>query len=309
MKAALALTACLALVGCDGLGRPIVGTRPISDGGGDDSCDLTPMCRPLRAADPSALSVPLERLSPERFADCDDDGVGDAMDNCPGVPNEDQRDVCATARSACDRLRAGDTGSAYTDLRGCRIEEPLAVGVGFSLAEAQLDCASLTIVGPESAQPALLELGQASLRRASLTLESGTPWIADASRAQLRGSFLRLRGGARLRAHEAVLSDARVVIEPGTPAAPIPRRPSSSPPPTWRRAPSSRRLRPGRAACAWSARRCARARSPRRWSTSSPCRRPARPCSPPSWSASTWSCAPPRCAPTTPRSRARTCAT
>lgn len=215
MKAGLALAACLALLGCDGLGRPIVGDRPISDGGEDDSCDLTPVCRPLRAADPSALSVPLERLVPPRFADCDEDGVDDAMDNCPGVANEDQRDVCAAARSACDRLRAGESGVAYTDLRGCRIEEPLAVGAGFSLAGAQLDCASLTLIGPESAQAASLELGQASLRRASLTLESSTPWIADASRGQLRGTFLRLRGGARLRAREAVLADASLVVEPG----------------------------------------------------------------------------------------------
>ncbi len=212
---ALVLAAIL-LAGCDGLGRGIVGPRPLVDAGADDQCDVTPACRPLRTVDPAALVIPDERLAPPRYADCDADGVEDEMDVCPGVPNEEQLDECAAARFACERLRAGDTNASYEDLRGCRIEEPIEVAPGFSLARADLSCSSFSFVA--SSAQGMLDLTQARLTNASLTLSSDDAWIVDATRAQLTGTFVRLAGGARLRGRDAVLTDARVVVEPG-PAA------------------------------------------------------------------------------------------
>lgn len=211
MRALAIVIACVALAGCDGLGRPIVGTRPVRDGGTDESCEVTPMCRPIRTVDPSAFVVPPHRLAAAVYADCDQDGIADAVDNCPGVANEDQRDVCEVARAECERLRSGETGRAYADLRGCRLEGPTPVGQGFSLRGAQLQCAALSLV---AVHDATLDLSQADLTRASLELESATAWVADATRARLRGTFVRLRGGARLRAPDAIVADASLVVEP-----------------------------------------------------------------------------------------------
>ena len=212
-----ALWLVLALTACDGLGRPIVGTQPIPDGGSDEACEVTPACVPVRTVDPGLFMIPAERLVPPVREDCDADGVTDAMDTCVGVPNERQgTQECAAARASCDALRSGSPDLAGADLRGCRIDEPLEVRPGLSLRGADLSCASLTIVEPAGAAPHVLDLTQANLTGASLAIESEVaPVIVDVGRSQLRDTFLRATGGVRLQARESVLANATLALEPG----------------------------------------------------------------------------------------------
>lgn len=207
----------VALSACDGLGRPIVGTKPILDGGDDERCEVTPACAPVRAADPSSFIVSAEERTPPVRADCDADGVADAVDNCPGVPNADQdASACADANASCGRLHEGVANLAGADLRGCRLDEPLAAPAGLTLQGADLSCASLSIVAPDTAQAHTLDVSGANLGGATLAFDSAfAAVIVDLGRSELRGSFVRASGAVRLRARESVLANATLVLEPG----------------------------------------------------------------------------------------------
>src|SRR5690606_33382644 len=205
----------LLLAACDGLGRPVVGTRPVPDGGDDRTCEVTPACVPVRSADPSSFMVPLERRTPPVRRDCDADGVDDERDNCIGVPNEEQDPrVCAAAAADCSRLLAGATNLAGADLRGCRIDA-LSAPAGLTLRGANLRCASLAFTMPEAAQMEALDVSQANLTGATLSFESEAAIVVDLGRSELRDTFVRASGGVRLRARESVLASSTLVLEPG----------------------------------------------------------------------------------------------
>lgn len=209
----------LVLLGCDGIGRPIVGNKPIVDGGEDEQCDVTPACRSLRTVEPAAFVVEPERLRPPVHADCDADGVPDAADNCPGVPNEAQAArACGASHRNCERLRNGETNLEGADLRGCRIDEPIVAPPALSFRGADLSCASITLTAtaPVDGSAHTLDVSGGKLEGTSLQVESGLAAVTvDLGRSELRNAFIRGSGGARLSVRESVLEAVTLALEPG----------------------------------------------------------------------------------------------
>lgn len=212
-----ALWLVLALSACEGLGRPIVGTEPLPDGGDGRRCEVTPACVPVRTVDPALFTIPAERLMPPVLGDCDGDLVDDAMDSCVGVPNETQgTQDCAAAQEGCDRLRAGALDLEGADLRGCRVEAPIEIEPGFSLRGADLTCASLTFVEPAARERYTIDASSTTLSGASLAFHAPlAAVIVDLERSELSSTLVRASGGARLRAHEATLRNTALALEPG----------------------------------------------------------------------------------------------
>jgi uncharacterized protein YjbI with pentapeptide repeats len=211
MRAILALT--LGCFACDGIGAPIVGDIPVSDGGVDSRCSITPACREIRSVEPERFEIPEERRRLQPNDDCDGDGFLDAYDVCPAVPNGAQLEAdCANARAACDRLRSGETDMALADLRGCdaQIEAPEAM----SLVHANLSCASISISYPDGEAHAI-DLSEAIVAGSSLEIDAAGAVAITADGTTFQRSFLHLRGGARLRADRSVFDDVVLVAEPG----------------------------------------------------------------------------------------------
>jgi hypothetical protein len=93
--------------------------------------------------------------------DCDGDGIPDQNDNCPGVPNADQKDAdgdlvgdaCEAAYANCKKVRQGFTTSndaSGQDLRGCEVSVIGASSGGtpptLKLDGADLTCGSLGVI-------------------------------------------------------------------------------------------------------------------------------------------------------------------
>ena len=211
-----ALCLLLALSACEGLGRPIVGTRPLPVPEDTRRCEVTPECVPVRTVDPALFAIPPERLLPPSDGDCDGDSIPDAMDGCLGVPNE-PGDVqeCDEAQASCERLRDGAIDFEGADLRGCRIEAPIQLAPGFSLRGADLTCASLTFVEPSAQERYTIDVSAAALSGASLAFEAPlTALIVDLERSELSGTLVRTAGGVRLRAREATLASTTLALAP-----------------------------------------------------------------------------------------------
>ena len=209
----LALALVVSAVGCDGgLGRAVVGTRPVDDGGRSSMCAVTPACVPPETPSPAAFAIPPERLEPPRFDDCDADGTPDVEDPCPGVAASEGG--CDAARHACDRLQAGEGDLAGADLRGCRPADPVEVSAQLSLAGVDLSCASVRLRSSRALASTSLDLIGARVRRSALSFESPGAWVIELDGIEVRESFLRASGGARLHVEDGTLSDARVVLAP-----------------------------------------------------------------------------------------------
>lgn len=200
----------LALVACDGIGRPIVG--PVSEpDGGSPRCEASPLCEPLPTFPPEHFAVP--HAPPPIGGDCDGDEVDDARDNCPGVPNADQDPAaCARAAADCARLVAGESAMPQTDLRGCAPAAPVTLGGSASLRGADLSCARLTLHAPASATVDLREIVAASAR---VSLTVGAASTVELGRSTWAGSALAVRGPARLAADDVVFDRATLMLEPG----------------------------------------------------------------------------------------------
>lgn len=188
----------VSLLGCEGFAGPIVGVRPTD--GGLPTCREAVACRPWR-------TVPAERFVPPAWSppvDCDLDGVPDDLDNCPGVPNAWQEDVCAAARAWCARLEAGEDALDEADLRGCRAVVPLPDHL--DLAGADLSCSRLRIDGEGS-------LVMSGARVTGATIELHGPRVV-ADDLLLVGSSVTLAAGATLGASRVLVERSRVRLEP-----------------------------------------------------------------------------------------------
>ncbi len=204
------------LLGCDGLGRPIVGPIHDGDGGEPNLCEASPVCRPVRALAPDHFEVPRSPIPPTAL-DCDGDLVDDAIDNCLGVPNPEQGVAdCDLPRAACDRLAAGDRALTGADLRGCAIDAPIVLEGDLSLRGAALRCAILSF---DSAHGATLDLREAVVDGSQLVLRADAPATLDASRTTLARSSIVVGGGARLVAEGAIFEEATLVVEAGSGAS------------------------------------------------------------------------------------------
>lgn len=217
---ALAVLALLALIGgCDGIGRPIVGIVPGSDGGGPRTCEVGPSCRPLRTLDEGRFDVP--RVPPELPAlDCDGDLVDDFVDNCPGVPNPTQAQrACDAARAACERLVRGDTDLADADLRGCRPEVPIELTGGLNLRGASLRCSEITFSGTPGSS---VDLTEADVDTSIIRIAEAS---IDVSRSTLRRSSIVTSGATRIVAHGSIFDDVGFFVSPTGEVVPGPPAP------------------------------------------------------------------------------------
>jgi uncharacterized protein YjbI with pentapeptide repeats len=202
------------IAGCEGLGRGIVGQRPVSDAGDDERCTVSPACVALRSVPSSDFDVDPTRLEPELGGDCDGDAVPDDRDPCVGVPSLEAGHECGAALDACARLAAGARDLRNADLRGCRIDAPIATPDELDLTGADLSCARLTLIAPSAGRSGVLPAQGVTWTNAVLTLEAPEgPWIAELDRTTLRRTLVRLRGSARLSATESIFEDARITVE------------------------------------------------------------------------------------------------
>jgi len=210
MRAAVALLA-LSAFACDGVGRPIVGRTAEGDGGAPRSCEASPSCRAPRTLAADHFEVP--HAPPELLdGDCDEDLVDDTVDNCLGVPNPTQGPTdCDNARSACERLAMGSPSLQGADLRGCRLEAPVALSGSLSLRGADLRCADVTFVAEDGAS---VDLTDTVVTASRLRIEAVRPVSVDTSRTTFTNSALALDGAARLVADSAIFEGSTLLIDP-----------------------------------------------------------------------------------------------
>ncbi len=214
MTRAVSLAALLALVACDGVGRPIVGRVDDGDGGAGRRCEASPACRPVPTLPADHFAVPRAPIAPTAL-DCDGDLVDDAVDNCVGVPNPTQGPSdCEVARASCARLAAGDRALAGADLRGCALDEPVVLAGDLSLRGADLRCSVIPLAA--GAHGAEVDLREAVVTSTQLSLESEGPATLDVSRTTLSRSSALVGGAARLYADGAIFEESALFVAAGS---------------------------------------------------------------------------------------------
>lgn len=200
----------LLLVGCDGIGRPIVGFVPVPDADVERTCEVQPACVDVRTVPEEDFELP-EVMPP--FApplDCDADQVNDPEDNCPGVPNPTQApSECAAAANACARLRNGDLSLRDADLRGCLLDGPIALREDLDMTGVELGCSAITFVAEE---PITLRLDEAIGSNVWLRFEG--PIALSVRRTTLDGSRVSLEGGASMSLDDSILRNTAVWLDP-----------------------------------------------------------------------------------------------
>lgn len=205
---AVALGALALLLGCQGIGRPIVGVVPEVDGGETRTCEVGPACRALRQVEEDRFSVPTSPR-PIPALDCDGDSIDDAVDNCLGVPNAAQglRD-CDATRTDCERLERGDLDIENADLRGCRLDDPIEVSGVLSLRGALLACSDIAWTGPADA---LVDLSEATV---TSSLVRVTNLSLDIGRTTFRSSALSTVGSSRVSARGSIFDQTSIFVSP-----------------------------------------------------------------------------------------------
>jgi Putative metal-binding motif len=129
-------------------GEVVPALEEVCDGVLDDNCDGT--VDETGCIDPQPCqgthAFPWDKV---RFPDCDEDGTPNDSDNCPGVPNANQKDTdgdgvgdaCVVAHALCDELNAGTkTDFTGADLRGCVWSSQ---SQALTLVGADLSCAQI----------------------------------------------------------------------------------------------------------------------------------------------------------------------
>lgn len=193
------------LVACDGVGRAIVGPRELDAGSIDAGMRVLP-CDPLRTVPPEQFVFDETRLIPP--ADCDEDGIPDEEDACPGVP--DMTRSCTLQEHWCAAIAAGEGDLGGADLRGCTATVELQGDL--SLRSAQLECARITFVSEAGHQ---VDLRGAFADRAILHARGSGSTTLVLSEARLVDAIVRVEGGAHVHAEAGLYEGGIIEIGPG----------------------------------------------------------------------------------------------